>query len=74
MFGRDEFVDKCFEENPDLLKKGIHHVACWFFIQGELESSTIKEAALLKAKFYKKYLTEEALEKADKEWASLNEV
>lgn len=42
---RDEEVEACFKENPQLLEMSLKQLGLYFFIQGELSNSRAREAA-----------------------------
>lgn len=50
---REDDIDQCFKQNPDLLGKSVKQIALFFYIQGELAASHTREAMMRKCNYYR---------------------
>ena len=71
---RDEFIAQCFVENPDVIKMSPHAMAKWFYIQGELYQSNVIEGLKNKFFHFRKHLSKEQRETAQKGWDNVDTV
>ena len=72
-----EEVEKCFQENPDLIGKSLKEIALFFMVQGEVRFSLLRSTLNHKANFMYCRLRDrdaKAAEKALKDWKSVSEV
>lgn len=68
---REEEIELCFKQNPDLLGKSMKQIAMFFMIQGELSASHTREAMTRKANFYRHklgLLDDAIMKEADQKW------
>ena len=71
---REDFIAACFVENPDLIRMSPANLAKWFYIQGELYQSNIIEGLQNKFIHFRKHLSKEQLETAQKGWDNVDKV
>lgn len=73
----EEEVDACFRENPHLVGRSLKEIATWFFVQGELRYSHLRQVANHKTEYYRCRLYDadfKSGEKADKEWTGIADI
>jgi len=67
-YTREEEIKKCFELNPNLINKKITDIALFFYLQGELANSHLRELSSHKAAAYRQrlgLLSEEDMKEMD---------
>lgn len=73
----DDEIKACFRENPELVQKSLYEIARWFYIQGELRYSSLREVLSSKTNYFRCRLYDinaEAGAEADKHWSKAAEI